>query len=374
MILPSIMPDELARSYLGRICRLNGVLSPDLLRPQIEQMVASVMEKPEDCTWIDLLAAITQQTTQTFFAQHTVLPFSRAIRPARECVAHGSRRDALEDTAHFGQYRLTESAHRLCPACVREDLSFWGTSYWRRSHQLKAVAACHKHGVGLHHVKTKEWTSLPHDEVATSIPMDASIIDDAANNPVIGRYAEICSALAERKCPIPTTHIVQTIRQQMEKTNTRGDPSWSGLGAFVIEKIEGPWQRHFFSDLTGRNSASKTESLGRTQSCIRMAYATHFYALALAALFESADEAILQISRPAVTAAPRRIKACACRQEAAPLGNLRPNAMLTAAVKDFLSGASIAEACRLSGEDPRQLEALLRAVAAPLRSRIETSH
>ncbi len=364
MILPNIMPDELARSYLGRICRLNDVKSLDTLRPLIEQITASSADKPEDCTWPELLAAITHQTPQSFFSQHTVLPFSRAVRPARECLNHGSRRDHLERTAHVSQFGLTGSFQRLCPACVTEDLAFWGFSYWRRSHQLTAVACCHKHGIGLHQVKTKKWASLPQDEVSKSIPLEASITDDASSNPVIGRYTEICAALAERKCPVSTTQMVQTIRNQIGMINTSDNPSWSNLGAFVVEKISGPWQRHFFDYLTGNNSAPNTESLRRTQNSIRMAYPVHYYALVLAALFKSPDDALLQISRPKVPAIPRRMKSCACQQDVRGMGDFTPHSALAGAMKDFLSGASIADACRINGEDPRQLEALLRLSAS----------
>ena len=371
MILPSIMPDELARSYLGRICRLNGIMSPATLRPQIEQAVASVSEDPEGCYWVELLAAVTQKTTQEFIAQHTVLSFRRAVRPEFDCLNHGNRRDSRERFCHVYPLGLTESIHHLCPACATEDLAFWGTSYWRRSHQLKAVARCEKHGLGLHHLKTAKWISLPHDVVAQSIPFDASIVDDAAQNPVIARYAEICSALAERDCPVSTNQMVQTIRHQFEKVNAKRDASGSRLSTLVIDRIRGPWQRHFFEDLTGSNSVPNTESLERTQSCVRLAYATHFYALVLAALFESAEQAIVEVSRPTVATVLRKMQSTDRQQSAVSLDDPLQNTPLTAAARAFFSGTSIADACRIHGGNPRQLEALLRVAAEPLRLVLE---
>jgi hypothetical protein len=168
--------------------------------------------------------------------------------------------------------------------------------------------------------------------------------------------------------------MVQTIRHQFEKVNAKRNASWSSLSTLVIDRIRGPWQRHFFEDLTGSNSGPNTESLKRTQSCIRLAYATHFYALALAALFESADEAIVQVSRPTVATVLRKMQSTDRQESAVSLDDPMQNTPLTAAARAFLSGTSIADACRIHGGNPRQLEALLRVAAEPLRTMLEYSH
>lgn len=38
---------------------------------------------------------------------------------------------------------------RYCPECVRQDIAQFGEPYWHRSHQMKVVKCCHKHGCEL---------------------------------------------------------------------------------------------------------------------------------------------------------------------------------------------------------------------------------
>lgn len=38
---------------------------------------------------------------------------------------------------------------RYCPKCVLDDRSNYGETYWHRSHQMKGVNCCHKHGIRL---------------------------------------------------------------------------------------------------------------------------------------------------------------------------------------------------------------------------------
>lgn len=374
MILPNILPDEWARSFLGRICRLNGASSPDSLRAEFERSVSPALNHPKSCSWVELLAAATQMTPGAFFTQHTLLPFIRAVRPERECLPHGERRDKREAGAHAYSLGLTDANHFLCPACVAEDLAFWGTSYWRRSHQLRGTASCEKHGLGLRFVQNPSWSSLPHDEVAHSISLPASVIEDAARNPVIARYAEICSGLAMRDCPVATQQMVETIRNQFECVNTSSQTPWPRLSSLVVERIRGPWQMHFFGHLTGSDGVRNTESLERTQSCVRLAYATHFYALALAVLFDSADDALARVNRPTVASILRKAQYQGTRHHPVTKDNPTPGNALTDAARAFLHGTSIADACRIHGECSRQLEALLRAAADPLRLVLEQAY
>lgn len=374
MILPSIFPDELARGYLGRICRLNGGSSPEALRLSIERTVSADLESPWDCSWVELLAAISNMPPAAFFVRHTMLPFTRAVRPERECFRHGSRGDALEGRAHTFPIGRKDPHHYFCPACVAEDLAFWGTSYWRRSHQLRAVVRCDKHALGLHQVANSKWMRMPHDELANSTPLPASVIEDASQNPAITRYAEICFALVERDIPVTTNQMVRTIRHQLENISAKSNCQRSRISKLVIEKFQGPWQRHFFESLTAESGEQYAESFERTQSSINVGYATHFYALALATLFDTADEAIENISRPTVKAVLNKMPSVGWGIPNMQLAAASTKTALTAAAQAFLAGASIADACRAYGGDSNQLEALLRAAADPLRLELKQLH
>lgn len=357
MILPNVMPDELARSLAARICILNGVGGLDMLA----QDMASLFAPPSALTppvWCDMMASANRVTPQAFHAGHTLLPFRRAVRPAADCVPFGLVRDQLEISAHSAFLdRPAKHPLQLCPECTKEDVNFWGFSYWRRSHQLPGSTICQKHLIGLHEAHKSNWLTLPHDALNSSTPIDASITTSAKRNPVIQRYTEISIGLAERTQPVSTAWMVHVLKRRFHSHIEESGHPTRRLTTIAVKMIRGPWQQHFFPELdacgTGLNS------LDRTCSSIRLAYSTPFYALALAVLFEDADDAMNEVTSPAIDTFVKQSH----RTNTSPTSYLGG---LPAAARAFFGGASIAEAARSQGVDASQLEALLRATAAPL--------
>ena len=357
MILPNVMPDELARSLVTRICVLNGVGGLDTL----VQDMASLFAPPPALgppVWCDMLASANRVTPQAFHAAHTLLPFRRAVRPAEDCVAFGLVRDQIEISAHSAFLdRPAKHPLQLCPECTKEDLNFWGFSYWRRSHQLPGSTLCQKHLIGLHKAHNTNWLTLPHDTLSSSTPIDACITKSAKRNPVIQRYTEISIGLAERTQPVSTAWMVHVLKRRFHSHIEESGRSTRRLSNIAADMIRGSWQQHFFPQLDARGTG--LNSLDRTCSSIRLAYSTPFYALALAVLFENADDAMNEVNSPAIDTFVKQSH----RRTTSPTGH--PGG-LPAAVRAFFGGASIAEATRSQGVDASQLEALLRAAAAPL--------
>jgi hypothetical protein len=217
MILPSVMPDELARSLISRICILNGADGPDALMPDMASLFSSPSNAAHSPSWCDLLASANRVTPQAFHAGHTLLPFRRAVRPVAECIAFGLVRDLFESSAHGpnAHAKVSRTLH-LCLECTNEDVQFWGFSYWRRSHQLPGSVLCQKHQVELHKAQTFNWRDLPHDLLTASTPIDAAIIKSAKQNPVIQRYIEISAALVERTQPVSTAWMVHVLKRKLQ--------------------------------------------------------------------------------------------------------------------------------------------------------------
>lgn len=356
MILPSVMPDELARSLISRICVLNGADRADVLMPNIASLFSSPSNPDHTASWCELLASANRVTPQAFLAGHTLLPFRRAVRPVTDCVAFGMLHDMLEYSAH-GPYmdKPIKQILHLCRECTEEDMNFWGFSYWRRSHQLPGSVLCQKHLIGLRDTETSSWLVLPHDSLKTSIPIDATITWSAKRNPVIQRYAEISAALAERTQPVSTAWMVHVLKRKFHSRQAETGRTTRRLTTIAVDMVRGPWQRHFFPDLDA--NAADLNSLDRTCSSVRVAYPTQFYALALAVLFENADDAMNEVNSSAIDTFIKQLNPIKTGANGC-LGSL------PAAARAFFEGASIAEASRSQGIDAHQLEALLRAVAA----------
>ena len=390
MISTEILSDELASSYVSRICRLNGMSSANFLFEKIDALNLTTIATPKAASRVELLAALSKKSPQNFFAEHTVLPFNRAFRPQPDCLQHGQRDDPLDRYAHA--FPCIKVRVKFCPSCVGEDHRSWGVSYWRRSHQFPGVVYCEKHRAGLHQATRRKWSDLPF-EGSQCEAIDGAVVADAANNPVILRYTEICSALAKRDCPIPTQQVVQVIGHQLNQIASKlGDPNLR-LSQYAMTQISGPWQRYFYPDLAGvKPNLNGVHSLDRTGRSDRMAFATHFYALALAVLFDTLDQALNQLCNPTVPGPCRQLVSSGHMNLACPdhktvhalLSNPKDKTLvktcdqshgaseseqespLAASARAFLAGASIQEACHIHGVDQVQLEELLRAAFDPL--------
>jgi hypothetical protein len=357
MILPSVMPDELARSLISRICVLNGADAPDILMPDMASLFSAPSNSAHPPSWCDLLASANRVTPQAFHAGHTLLPFRRAVRPAADCVAFGWVRDKLESSAHGScADRHNKQPLNLCPECTKEDMNFWGFSYWRRSHQLHGSVLCQKHQIGLHEAKPSSWLTLPHDALKSSTAIDATITKSAKHSPVIQRYAECSAGLAERTQPVSTAWMVHILKRRLQSHQAKAGHTTRRLTAIAADMIRGPWQRHFFPELDV--IGGDLNSLDRTCSSVRLAYSTQFYALALAVLFENPDDAMNEVNSHAIDTFVKQ-------SNAINTGTTGCRGGLPAAARAFFEGASISEATRLQGIEAQQLEALLRAAAAP---------
>lgn len=358
------MPDELARGYLARASLFNRLNTPEaicaLVASAVEVSSDAAMERP----FVEVLAKLTEMTPGAFYTEHTLAPFQRAVRPAHECVAHGCDQDVPERMAHVRAFGRSSVQIQLCPQCVKEDIPYWGFSYWRKSHQFRGVVFCSKHEVGLHVANDTKWTSLPEHVIHQSTPFDEKVVADALRNPVIRRYEEICATLASNAYPASTKTLIHVIRQRMERVcpNERREPL--RITPLVLSKVDGPWLQHFFPQLYRPNMVSRMNSLDRTVISEDVAYATPYYALALASLFESTDEAVSLIAHSSLDGVDvtEQVKKSNCQPD---IGGVVVDHSVAAAVQDLISGASIVDAAQAQGLQPATLEALLLAVAQP---------
>lgn len=105
------------------------------LRAQLVELGVDVEGKYND----ELLVYIHGLSHQDFIANHSLIPYHRAVRdplpPFRS--ARRTRPASIAKTSRNGAW--------FCPDCALEDMRSDGFSCWRRAHQLIGVDRCPKH-------------------------------------------------------------------------------------------------------------------------------------------------------------------------------------------------------------------------------------
>lgn len=356
MHVPALQPDEAAQGYVGRILALNGcdtqrLWSDPLFASHLARHPPTQRARP----WLEALAGINGLSVDSFLRHHTLTPFFNAF--------------TVDDSPTWSSEMHTRAIRpnsgtrgHFCLDCVREDYSFWGFSYWRRAHQLPGVAWCPKHGTGLWVCNGVEsFNHAPGSRPGKLEPPNDGEVADATANPRIRLYAEICLMLLDGHRPISLDTMVTVLQARTKALGLKSRPGVPGrhISDLAIDMFAGPWQQSYFPDLSTKvcGQSSYLPSLDRTYSSRSVAYPAAAYALALATIFDTADEAMTAIRT-------EQLKG----QQAAnfpgiglsALPTLPQGTAIASAWHLFLAGASVKDACEVSSIDRNEFEALLR--------------
>lgn len=364
MTIPSLLPDELARGYLGRVARMNMLSNLEQTYCLLRAALPNGVGAPQPDRMVHVLSEIAGVSSDAVVTQHTMGPFIMAVRGAASCAPHSERDDKNRRNALTFPRTWAKDFH-CCLRCIQEDAGFHGVSYWRRSHQLKGVVFCSKHGCGLHSAVIRRWSDFPEDLFEVSKAIDQEVVDDALRNPVICRYEEICSMLALRPRPFPMEVVSRLIRDRAQIVCPPGPNGSLRLTPLAVEKASGPWLASHFPGLQERRRTGHVDSLDRIVGTPNVPLATQYYALALALLFDSSDEAMYCVTQAERNALPL-IGAAAgddrtegtINQLATRLGEARIRA-----IHAVLAGSSIRDAAKVAGVLGPDLEALVIACA-----------
>ena len=103
----------------------------------------------------------------TATAYHTHLlgqsAYRSMVRSLLGVRAHAHARLGISASSVRGTARF-----RMCRHCVSDDLSTFGETYWRRSHQLPGVLVCPTHGLPLHETNVRFRSPGRHEHIAAS--------------------------------------------------------------------------------------------------------------------------------------------------------------------------------------------------------------
>lgn len=300
MMLTTVpMKDEVARGYRGRLIRLGHYPNQKVAIRALKQHVADLADGRSDLPVVHLLAEISGLTSEEFCRQHTMLPFLRAVTNTQSDLLHGDVRATT--ISHGLGMALPGAGAFACRRCVEQDLDTKRYSWFRRTQQLPMLIRCEEHREPLVWSSSDQaFLDSPSVIIRSPDPLPYKLNPDFGDYPVVSRYVAIAKAWLQRAKPIPLTQLHLTLRSRAKflglRTAERGvKPLLSNL---ALDVCPVDWLDVFLPGLGGKERGVFRTTLDSLVKHGCIANRSSLYALALALLYESADEALTLTMTP----------------------------------------------------------------------------
>lgn len=291
----AVLPDEMDRGFLGRVMRFNGL--PD--KRGTLQALRVWAGLPADggeglrTGTVALLSQLADIPLVEFVAQHTTLPWRRAITPHKSHIDHGG--DQSESIVSISALRLARDAAYFCVDCVAEDQATHGFSYWRRSHQLPGCQECAQHHTTLVRA-ADQWGFLK--SPAAFIHAEAAEVEATENwgaHSLVLRFNAIAQALMARDLPVSSTVMRQLLHHKGQQKNLQvcgGEVKRPLLSDLVLRSFPREWLKEVFPAVLAKRKGELLSKLDGVFYFASGASTVEASFLAMAMLFDSADEAL----------------------------------------------------------------------------------
>jgi TniQ len=290
LIRPNPFPDELDRSYLGRVLAINGLGEGKDAIAAFVRCQSLAGESTDNANIIELLGSVAGVSTEQFFRAHSLLPLRRAITNYYGDLEHGSlQRKSL---LRLGDHAMLRPGAYLCEHCVAKDI----VGYWHRSHQVIGQVWCPEHKVPLRYVADPNaFSRSPYAALDSSVPLPDLLVMEAIKSPEVNRFLSIAERLLHAKKALSVKYISYALR---DAANQRGLRTVRGcitrplLSDFVRQRFPHDWLTSVCDDLIQKAPGVLHKQLDETlfQSGANASIET--YLMAAAVLFDSAEQAI----------------------------------------------------------------------------------
>ena len=130
--------------------------------------------------------------------------------------------------------------------------------------------------------------------------LEYAVVEHALAHPVLLRYAEVCNELLNFKQPLSTFQVVRAMTRRARSLGLTHETATAGgkLSEYAARCISGPWQREFWSNALGAPIDNCFHTLDATLSRLLGTCEANAYALAIALLYDSVDDALNDVSTP----------------------------------------------------------------------------
>lgn len=294
LIRLSSMPQELDRSYLGRIKRANGFGNEEETFKAIAHHFGLGGVSRRERTCLELLGLVAGQSSEAFASSHSTLPIRRAITSYFPGLAHGSleRRSLL---LHSG-ITLARPGAYFCADCTRADMLFHGISYWRRDLQLPGRLWCQLHDTPLFYVEDDDaFSKAPSTLFDSAEQVPIAWVEEAKDNEFVKRYLDIVAGLITRPRPIDVRSAAYALRQRSIDRNLQscdGPVKKALLSDLIVESFPRLWLATIVPTLLEKSHKQllrKVDGVLYTNTSVSSVWP---YILAASVLFDSADSAL----------------------------------------------------------------------------------
>lgn len=397
MILAEASTDELAEGFHGRLKRLNQCMSNKSL---LDKLKSHFGLEGQDIPRAGVLAKAAGLDISEFCRGHTFIPYQRAVTRNQTDSMHGDPADVT--ALIYLAFKRPRSTASFCPECAKKDLVSRGYSHWRRKDQIPGFDWCSMHGIPLMQCDKRLVTDCMPSHIIGNKPDFVDQEEGLLDNPVIQRYMLISEGFLSTKTPLYPTSASQLLKQRAQKLGLRIGRTGNkeSLSDLALQLAPTDWLQRLLPGILTKKSGKYFAPL---ENVLSYGGSIRAHALALALLFESADDALdhWQAYTPTRGSQTDRkdglgrdrdvcrayVKVDGNHEETTQRfnGNERTaNAALATAglpsllglgrktednaLKLFFSGKSLQEACLLSNADQEKVEALIRSAGAALTS------
>ncbi|UCV08535.1 TniQ family protein [Dechloromonas denitrificans] len=288
-ILPTVMPDEFAPGYLGRIHILNLLGKPN---QTLKALIDYFALQPSRIRRIEALAFAAKTSTQLFVQNHTLIPANSAISENLGGVCHGHPKYGALFSHSWNH--LQKSGVYFCPQCVDEQRGCLGFSYWQRLNQLRGVSWCSKHFCPLLGCPENSLTiATPNVDLATNAAPE--IEPEEPYWPVVKRYSEIMHGFLRRGFRAGRSDVARTIRAVAARqaiymgTNNGCDL----LSDIAVSQLPAWWLKELFPSIHTKQLG--VPFLPFDNTLLNDHAQPHAFALAMALLYRSSKKALVDM-------------------------------------------------------------------------------
>ncbi|MGN8004553.1 TniQ family protein [Acidovorax sp. 22279] len=293
------MPHEFVLAHAGRIgfffC---GRISKSQRFRLIERAAEKHCEGAAAFSLLEQVTTIAGMNASDYARRHSLLPALRVAERDAAPALHGSTVKP-EITKLVGSRLHTDRVH-LCPKCVAEDLSHWGYSWFRRTHNLVGVEACPLHSEALHWVNHPDPFSLLPQHWVKLGEIKRVEYDDAseAERQFQTRLQDIYEIFLERERPFGLTSIGGFLARRLEELDQKNSLSGKNplLSDYVLNSAPRAWLGRHLPKLGKNEPGKRLPALDRLHRFKVVPGSGFAYALALTTLFDSAEDAARSIA------------------------------------------------------------------------------
>lgn len=299
MIRVDPMPDELAIGHEGRLAWVNLCDSARETSALFQQTLIQHGREAVAQPRLHQLALLSGIAPTLYAQEHSMLPVLRVAAKDGFAISHGE--DAAASFSRYFGMRTQRRGAFCCLQCIEEDLELEHSkvSWYRRTHHLIGVDWCHLHGCLLSQVEASDpFTRTPHFWMTESkIKPIHSSEGHLPRSGFLRRYVDIASAFLQRDKPYKVEVLNRCIANRASSLRMRTGRVGRRplISDRLFESAPRKWLSLHINDYDKKNEFEHFQPIDAVASRINEVCSGETYALAIATLYESAEDALLDI-------------------------------------------------------------------------------